>query len=530
MKGKATKPLLISLFLILLLAPGIAFLIVLVNDSLVTTFTNDLNVFTREEYYLQYFQKTYNFSLENTKILLQYLSDFYDFKIISSMNAQLAYTITGTSLVFLGIFIILGGAFFLNKKWKTTRALVVVLLIFWIITIVGFGLLAVGQYKYQWTNEATLNSLVKVKEAKDIIIIPNLYHFASEEFHEFLVALSGKKIHSEAIEWFKNFLFKEFYQKLINLKGNTNDWISEVGIWWVFLIQATLVSLIVAFDYTSYASHLVKPAFVFNKREKILLFGQNWFRKTWVSFKQPTIWNVLRISIFLISIFILIEVILIIANFLNKDLVNLYDLLSKFPYGHNNPRNILEIPGQPQEIIRETFLIEILAPIYYYPNLPTVFVVQFVPILGLTFLIIIWSVSFVLIKRISYLSRGSIILFYTFFLPILFAGLFLFTYSQTNTNNLIAVANDMLYKLKEKYPDFHISYYKSSLFGGAISNTGEWIVFSVEIIVLAVFSIIISILLWKIYQQDNLKIKMTIPNFILEKKKRVKKVKKISKK
>lgn len=526
MKGTQARPLLISLFLLLLLAPGIAFLVVLINDKLVTFFTNELNVAENWNFYFGKFQKKYNFSGDDTIMLLHYLVDFYEFNKITSMSTQLIFIIFGLVLVCLGIVIIFIGAFVLNKKFKTTRQLVFALIFFWLITILGFGLLTIGQYQYQWTNEPLLDSLQKIQKPSDVQIIHNPYRFTSQlDFDAFLWRISKQTDTTSAKTFLRTFIFENFYQKLISLKDSANVWISDMGLWWFFLIQSVLVSLIVAFDYTSYASHLTKPNYLF-KREKILLFGQSWFRKLWVSLKQPTIWNVLRIALFLITFFVLIEVILMVANLLNKNLSNLFDDLEKFPYGNNDVNNLIKVPDDEGLYARTFFLTHVLAVIYFHPKTPSISVLQFLPILGLSFLGIIWGVSIVLMKRISYLSRGSIILFYALFLPLLIAALFLFTYSQTNINSLIKIANDALDNLKMDRPDFYIEHYRSSLLGNDISNVLEWILFTVQVIFVIGFSGIASWFLWKIHKKENLKIKQEIPKFILGKKKKSRKLKK----
>lgn len=115
MKGKATKPFLIALFLILLLTPGIAFMIILATDRLVNTFTNQINIVTNYDYYFGYFQEKYRFSKENTQILMRYLMQLYNFHQLASIKEQIIYSTLGFSLVVLGIIIIITGAFLLNK-------------------------------------------------------------------------------------------------------------------------------------------------------------------------------------------------------------------------------------------------------------------------------------------------------------------------------------------------------------------------------------------------------------------------------
>lgn len=529
MKGKITKALLISLFLLLLLAPGIVFLILLNTDKLLKVFNSKINDLKDTEFFSKHLIETYG--LDSPDLILQLINVLktgYNFSDISDARVQLICAYLGLSLVILAIVIILVGALLLNIKWQTPRALIIALIIFWIISILGFAMLAVSQYKYQWNNSWILYLIAKIEKPEDILDKPyNPNIISKEEFQTLIDNIFGSN--NEPLMKYKEIIFFEFHKPLLDLKKEAHIWISGQGIWWIFLLQSGLISLIVVFDYTSYASHLVKPTYSFIRRDKILLFGQNWFKKLWASFKQPTIWNILRISILVISLLILIEVIAIIMDLSNSKLRELYKMLTVFPYSPFDKRVITSESYNFDFDINQAktdFLENILLKTYYDTSAPSVYIIKFLPILGLSFLVIAWVIYFVLIKRISYLSLTSIILFYVFFLPLIIVSLLLFVYAQTFNNTLLQIINNYIKEFNDKNNTLYkFNFYTSTIFGEKISNMGEWILFALKVVFVLIFSIIIFILLWKIHKKEMLKKKKNIPSFIKMRKRKDRKIK-----
>lgn len=494
------KIIFVTIFLLLLLAPAIAFIIVLYTDKSLAFYYDNMNIIQNKEYYINLIKdKTALTSESDINNFWLYLISWFNYDIIPNLTIIKTLAILGIIFVVIGgVLLMFSNLFFTPSRhhWVLSTALVS----FWMITITGFLFIAISQYKFNTVNILNNLSINNIDKWEDIPIFNNYKLFSTlDEWKEFLKKSSGRGDIIEAENFLQHFLYDNFYNKLQVFRDNAHDWLGQKGVWYFLLVQSILVSFIATYDYTSYTSYLVSKRAVNFSRNELVVFGKGFFRKIIISFKESTIWNILRILIIFISFIIFLQILSIILTVTNYKLSLIYKGIDYFPLGLSKIKAILS---------KEEWdaYLYIILKIHYESEVSAVFSTNYLQIFALTLSTITLTSAVILFRRINWLSERAIILFYILFAILLIASFTLSTYSDITNNSIVEFANTKIDEYMKNNPGSKQYYYYFQFSNGKLSQAWfTWLIFSIRLSTILFLITYNGVLSFKAYRYEILR-------------------------
>lgn len=493
------KIIFVAVFLLLLLAPAVAFIIVLYTDKSLAFYYNNMNIIENKDYYINLIrEKTHLTSEADINNFWLYLISWFNYDMIPNLTVIKVLAILGIIFVIIGGFLLIFPNLFFTPArhhWVLSTALVS----FWIVTITGFLFIAISQYKFNTVNILNNFSMNNIDNLEDIPIYNNYKLFPSlDDWKDFLRKLSNDNDIIRSENFLQHFLYNNFYSKLHIFRHDAHNWLGQKGVWYFLLVQSILVSFIATYDYTSYTSYLVSKRVVNFSRNELVVFNKGFFKKLIISFKEPTIWNILRILIIFISFIIILQILSIIISLANYKLSLMYKGIDYFPLGLSKLKNFLSKEEW------DVFLYVILK-IHCEPEMSAVFSTNYLQIFALTLSAITLTSAIILFRRINWLSERAIILFYILFAILLISSFVLSTYSDIINNEVVKLANNKIDEYVKNNLGSRYYYYFQFSNGNLSEAWFTWTIFSIRLSTILFLIIYNGLLSFKAYRYEILR-------------------------